>query len=140
MPRTLKKTTGWPTGGYPFRDPRTGKAFDGLSADLALQAQNVIRHRKANTKIYPPTETQWFNLVDVKQEIAAYMCDLKPELCAETALSLPVVKLANVVVQKSQIACPKCGSSEASPILCKTCRGSKVKGFTCLNCGERRNR
>lgn len=136
MPLTLKKASGWPPGGYPFKDPRTGKVFDGMSADLGLQAKNVVIHRRGNPRVYPPNDTGWFDVGAIRQEIINYMCSLRPELCTD-GVPLPLNEPAAFAVQKPAHACPKCGSHEASPVYCKTCSGQKITGWKCV-CGTER--
>lgn len=135
MALTLKKTPGWPAGGYPFRDPRTSKVFDGMSADLNLQAQNVVKHRRANPRFYPSNDTHWFQVSIVRQEIVDYMCGQKPELCTDGVAS---PAHSNLAVQQPSSKCPSCGSGEATAILCKTCSGQKIVGWKCKACSKER--
>lgn len=134
MPQTLRPSIGWPTGGYPFRDPRTGKLFEGMSADLTLQVLNVIQHRRANPTFYPSTETSAFEPSNIRQQIIDHMCLLRPQLCGGPAPD--TTYQAPVPTDK----CPKCGSDKAEPVFCKTCSGSKIVAWKCGQCGFERNR
>jgi hypothetical protein len=134
MKLSLKnRNSGWPPGGYPFVDKRTGKNFDGMSADLGMQAKNVADHRKANPAIYPLSEGQWFDDLFIRQEIIEYMCSLRPELCYDgSAVKNPIW---TEPVPPAGKTCIKCSGTEMSPTYCKTCSGRKVVSWKCNKCG-----
>lgn len=139
MPLKLKNPSTWPSGGFPFTDPRTGKVFNAMSADLTLQAKNVIAHRKANPRIY--SEAQFFHMDAVKQEILQFMCAKRPEICVETDRIAPTTfvaskKKANLkqVSPPQGKRCYKCGGNEFTPEWCKTCGGHKVRAWICVKC------
>lgn len=139
MPLKLRTRAGaWPPGGFPFKDPRTGKTFDAMSADLALQAKNVIAHRSANPRIYPRDEAQYFFADAVKQEIVDQICANRPELCTDHVGGRiepqPIPKGVTVPSVQAGKRCYKCGGTEFDPIFCKTCSGSKVKAWLCRGC------
>lgn len=134
MPLQLKNPKGgFPPGGFPFQDKRTGKKFDGMSADLKLQAMNVIQHRRGNMRLYPATEGMAFNSDAVQQEILEQVCANHRGICVEQVKSLPMSR--NFAVVKSNKSCPKCGNTDLTPKYCKTCSGSKIRGWTCDKCG-----
>jgi hypothetical protein len=134
MPQVLKPSIGWPPGGFPFKDARTGKNFEGMSADLDLQVLNVIQHRKANPSFYPSTETSAFEPANIRQQIIDYMCLLRPHLCGGPEIDRTYQ--APVPTDK----CPKCGSDKAEPVFCRTCGGQKITGWKCVSCGAERSR
>lgn len=133
MPLQLKnKGTQWPPSGYPYVDGRTGKKFDGMSADLDMQVKNVLTHRQANPRIYPPDQAEFLNPASVRQELVNYICSLKPELCGQ-----PEVKTqTNLVVPQPNKVCPKCQGTVFKANYCQTCgSGNKIKSWSCVACG-----
>lgn len=135
MPLTLKPTVGWPHGGHPYQDPRTGKKFDGMSADLDLQTLNIIQHRQANPGFYPSTERSAFESAAIRQQIIDYMCLLRPQLCGDSSKPDPTYQAP---VPNGR--CANCGSDQAEPVYCKTCAGQKITGWKCKQCGVERSR
>jgi len=138
MPLRLRNGNGsWPAGGFPFVDPRTGKVFDGMSADLTLQAKNIIAHRKANPKIYPASEAQFLFIDAVKQEVLGYICARRPSLCADSVnVAMQIATPKNFVMPSPPPGkkCYRCGSTDLKPVPCKTCGGFKIKSWLCNNC------
>lgn len=137
----------WPAGGYPYTDQRTGQRFDGMSADLLLQARNVIKHRMGNPRFYPQSEPQHFQLVAVMQEITDAICKQNPAACCDsehvTSRPTPIVRNASpaaVVTLPSTSSCPKCGSTTAEPLYCRTCSGKRLLGYKCATCGTERSK
>lgn len=125
----------WPNGGYAFKDGRTGRKFDGMSADLKLQAQNVIKHRQANPHIYPPDQPKYLDLDWVMLEIEDYMCKENPAICGGDAQP-KVRKDPTFDIPLPTEPCTVCGFTSWSPNWCKTCGSGKVEGFKCGNCGN----
>lgn len=127
-----KRGTTWVPGGYPYVDGRTGKKFDGMSADLDMQVANVLVHRQANPRIYPPDQSQFLNPATVRQEITDYICSRRPELCGQAQLKTQT----NLVVAQPNKVCPKCKGTVFTPNFCKTCgSGNKIKSWSCAACG-----
>lgn len=143
MPLRIKSGP-WPPGGFPFADPRTGQKFDGMSADLTLQARNVIQHRLANPRFYPKDQSGAFSLTGVMQEITDFVCNRNPGACFDPASNVsPRAAAPNPaapVIASPQFACPKCGSVEWIADYCPTCSGKRVVGYICVKCGAKRKR
>lgn len=130
----LKPTRGWPPGGFPFVDPKSGMAFEPMSADLQLQTQNVIKHRRANPSIYPPSDKTAFDPLAVQREIIEYICRVRPSNCTETvrqAKSYFVVEPGPPHGKK----CLKCQSENLVATYCKSCGGRKITSWKCTQCG-----
>ncbi len=138
----------FPAGGFGFKDPRTNRTFDGMSADLTMQAREIIAHRMANPAIYPAHESSHFSLVDVIGEITRQVCQRSPASCYDDRNSVrstpvpPSVRRnpATIVVQAPSSVCRACGSGEWEPVYCKVCSGKKLTGYKCKSCGKERSR
>lgn len=126
---------GWPTNGFPFTEPKTGKLFDGMSADLRLQAQNVIQHRKANPNIFPPNDLGLFDQHNVERQIINQICAARPEACYDDSLPEIMTQPQQSIAPASK-KCFKCGSSDLEPIYCKTCSGKRILAYRCKACNQ----
>lgn len=106
-----------------------------MSADLRLQAKNVIAHRKANPRFYPPADLSQFSQDGVEREIVEQICRNRPSLCYDDMRPNEPLESVNVPrVAPASRKCFKCGGS-LEPVYCKTCGGSKVKYYKCKECG-----
>lgn len=126
----------FPPGGYAFRDPKTGLAFNGMEATLDGQIEKIVRHRLANPRFYPLNEPHWLDRERVRQEIFQQIHAKHPELFV--GYDAPPRQTIKVVVSQPRNACV-CGSIEADPVYCKTCGGSKIKAWKCKKCGVQRD-
>ncbi len=127
----------WPPGGYPFTDPKTGQKFDGMSADLKSQCLNVITHRFANPKKYPPTNVNAFDFDHVLREISEYQClrlGNNPRFCFDT--EHPTRRTKEVQTVDGVPVCPSCGKMMI-PYRCPTCSGTRIRGWQCQGCYTR---
>jgi hypothetical protein len=136
MPLRFKNPRGpFPSGGYPFTDPKTGMKFDGMSADVLLQSRNVFKHRSANPKLWP---NGTFTIASISQEIIEFTCRRLPGWCEDSEQPNQTVK---AMIKRPAIkvpagkVCQRCGSNNLIPTWCKTCGGSKLTGWHCNNCG-----
>lgn len=124
----------FPPGGFEFVDPKTGMRFDGMSADLTLQAQNVAKHRRANPRIYPSV----IDVAAIVQEITNYTCARLPHLCQDSDQPFQTVK---ALIKRPAVKIPagkkclQCSSDNLDPVWCRSCAGSKLTGYKCNNCG-----
>lgn len=125
----------FPPGGWPFKDERTGFKVGEYEGTPQMQAEKVIKNRRANPHIYPTSEGHWFSRDAVVQEIYrnkfkthAYLFAGQPDKAAGTTQ-------AKVEVAASICAC---GASDWEPIYCPTCSGKKIKSYKCRKCGASR--
>jgi hypothetical protein len=128
-------------GGIPYRDPRVSeKHFPGMQvASVEEQARIVIRWRLQNPKVYPPEDGKWLNMDYVIEEIINYQ---RQRLGNDKKYFKDGTVLNGVLVPKvvePSMAC-SCGSTEADPVYCPTCRGKRIIGFKCRSCGKKRPR
>ena len=125
----LLKHSGWQNGGYPFKDPRTGRHFEGMTVNLFNQAQRVALHRRGNPKLYPPQDPQFLNPQMIEIEIQEQICVKRPDLCNEAVSRRPV----NSAPWAPPTICPKC-NGPITERLCPTCSGRRVTGWECKPC------
>jgi hypothetical protein len=118
-------------GGYPFTDGRTGYVFDAMAGGLNDRVADVMKHRRANPNLYPPTEPKYLDRDWIRLEIIDFMCAKRPELCGD--LPLPKPQKLNVI-ELPTTECQKCGATNWKPIFCPTCGGNRITGFECQNC------
>lgn len=135
----IRRTGIMPPGGYAFRDPKTGKHFTDMLT-FNDQVAAIIQHRKANVHLYTPFE---FASASVAEELDAYTCQrlgfdnrycTGGDLSQNTSDTEPRKKSEPV----TGAPCPKCGSTQWTPIYCKTCSGKRITGYACSSCGTRR--
>ena len=129
----------FPRDGFGFVDPRTHKTFPGYEGTPAMQAVKIIAHRHANPTIYPAGEGQWFNQMEVIQEVYRQKQLTMPELfVGYDALPVaPSVPYQPQSLSPAGMTC-SCGSSSFKPSYCLTCGGNKINGWICNNCGKTR--
>lgn len=131
----------WPPNGFGFTDPRTNRKFDGMSADLTLQARNIQEHRLANPRFYPPHESGFLSLENIIQEIVGQVCLRSPSFCyndEESTVRRQNQPLSNLPVEPPRTDCARCGSKDFDPIYCPTCSGQRLTGYRCKQCGKER--
>lgn len=134
----LKQSNGgFPQGGFPYQDPRTGFKCNGWEGTPQMHAVKIIQHRRANPKFYPPAEGQWFDTSAVVQEIYQQKALTHPHLFR----GYPDKSPATVSNQRSTpmisptLIC-SCGSNEFTAVKCLTCGGSRIKSWKCTKCGR----
>lgn len=124
----------FPPGGYPFVDGRTGKKFDGSSADLKLQAENVIKHRQANPHVYNPEERKYLDKDWVMLEIEDFMCKSNPSICGDDLPPRPADPTFATPTQECA-----CGVRDWRAQFCKSCGSGKLQKWVCGGCGNALN-
>lgn len=118
--------------GLAWTEPRTGRIFCGYELSVEGLVAKVIEHRLRNERIYPRSETAWFDPESVKQEFFRHVFSRKPELFNGFEAK-PLEKLVNVGA--GILKCPKCGSTTFLEQHCATCSGKRVIGRKCKECG-----
>ena len=127
-------------GGIPFTDPRVPqKKFPGMEVSSEdEQIAKIIEWRRKNPNIYPATEAAAFDYEAVRVELRRYqknrLGDNKQYFVDGAHNSIGI----QIKHREPSTVCPKCGASEVTPRYCKTCRGSRVIGYTCVSCGKER--
>lgn len=115
--------------GYPFVDPRTGYKVDAYERSIVGAVDMLIAHRKANERIYSPSEPQWFSPSLVKQEVLRHLFDKAPHIFAGP-VAAPVARAASGAPEKCS-----CGGTSFSVNYCKTCGSGMVPmGWICDSC------
>lgn len=131
--RLKSRTATFPPSGFLFTDPKTGMKFtDGAFGDVVLA---IIKHRRANPRIYPPDEMEALDVSSVGNELDAFTCSrLKNHghFC-ESGEPVPI-SVDGLELMQMPNKCPKCASSNGYQILCKTCSGKRVTGYYCAEC------
>lgn len=123
-------------GGYYFKDPKTGRVFDGMAITFIAQCKLIREHRLANPRVYPPSDFKSINLQSIGDELAAAICNRlgnNPKYCVDVQAQAHAAAVA-AAVQAAPRLCPKCGKP-LEPIYCRTCGGQKIKGYRCTACG-----
>lgn len=126
----LKAGAKFAPSGFPFIDPKTGFKADAYERSFDGAIALLIEHRKANPRVYPPSEPQHFSPALVKQEILRSLVDKAPQIFAEAPA--PTAVRASTGVPESCI----CGSTEFKPHYCVTCGGGRIDGHQCVKCGK----
>jgi hypothetical protein len=112
-------------GGYGFKDPRTGREFNGLHSSARDTALKIIEHRRGNPHIYHPGESQWFDGDQVRQEIYQQKFQTMPEL---------FIGFGEQPKSATDQKC-SCGEQDWETEYCKGCSGKRVVGYKCRKCG-----
>ena len=138
MIRLIRRDGGFPPGGYPFQDPRTGKKFDGFeNGGFNDQVRAIIRHRSVNPRLYPASEPKWLDYSDVALELEAYTCNRlgnDPLYChAENTRMKPLARVNGFPV------CPVCKETML-PRYCPSCRHKRLIGYRCPKCRTEANK
>ncbi len=136
MPFKLINRKGeFPTGGWLFQDPRTGKKFK--DGDFDNVVQQIRLHRLANPNIYPPEDGQWFDTELVSRELEKYTCDRlgnNPRFCADGVIH-PISPAPDAKIVTMPTPCIKCGETQGRENYCASCSGRRVTGYSCVACG-----
>ena len=128
---------GFPQGGWPYVDPKTGFKCNGWEGTPQMHAVKIIAHRRANPNFYPPSEGQWFDPASVVQEIYQQKVKTHPHLFkgySDNAPQMNAQPTPKTMVSPT-IVCA-CGSNEFEPQYCKTCGGNRINGYKCSKCGK----
>lgn len=128
---------GFPQGGWPWVDPKTGFKLNGWEGTPQMHAVKIIAHRRANPNHYPPSESHWFDPAAVVQEIYQQKVKTHPHLFKGYSDTPPIVerKPQTQLMVSPTIICA-CGSNEYEAIKCMTCGGHRIKGYRCKKCGK----
>ena len=131
--RLISRTGSFPPAGYLFTDPKTGMKFEhGDFKDIVSQ---IIKHRRANPRLYPPENAGDLDFNSVSNELDSYTVmrlHNDPRYC-ESGEPIPV-STEGLELMTMTAPCPKCGCRMGWQILCKTCSGKKRTGFYCADC------
>lgn len=126
----------FPPGGWPFKDERTGFKVGEYEGTPEMQAEKVIKNRRANPHLYPAAEGHWFSRDAVVQEIYrnkfkthAYLFAGRPDKTASSVLSPPRKQ-----IEQAASICA-CGANYFEPVYCPTCSGKRIKSYKCRKCG-----
>jgi hypothetical protein len=130
--------SGFPPGGWAFKDPRTGMSFNGMEATLDQQELKIIKHRLANPKVYSQSDINFFDRQYVRQEIFQQLQSRSPGLFVGYEGEL--VRAVQFSAEPQPSGKCSCGSEMFEPQYCPTCSGRKVIGFKCTDCGKVRSR
>lgn len=129
-----------PGNGYSYKEPKTGRWFDGLLGNVTVTAQKVIAFKLANPHIFPEGGG---DLESTIQLIYAQKFETHPHLFMgqePAPQPQPTKKTQAVTVHpRYQLTklCRFCGSAEFDEILCPTCSGKRVTGYKCRKCGKK---
>lgn len=134
-----------PGGGYSYREPKTGRFFDGMLGNVDYTARQVIAYKAANPHIFTEGAGDFASTVQLiyaqKFETMPWLFLGQPDK-GQPASPLPVLQSAipAQAVTPVQIEGKKCscGSTEFIPVYCKTCGGNKISSYTCAKCGKAR--
>lgn len=125
---------GLPSGGFPFKDPKTGMLFNGYEGTAQMIAVKVMAHRDANSALYPNGSG---GLDAIVQEIYAQKNAQMPWLFVggpdDPGLP-PTITASTGAVGGICV----CGATEVDPIYCPTCGGQRITGYKCRACGAER--
>jgi len=133
----IRREGDFPPGSHTFTDPRTGMVFDG-NGGFNFTNHAIAIHRKANPKLYPPSEPKFLDpdYIAVEQEIFTCTRLNNSSQWCKRSDGVAIVKNkepGDVVTLK--VPCPNCGSESATEKLCSTCSGKRVTGYVCNQCG-----
>lgn len=133
MTKLINRNGLFPPGGWQFKDSRTGMRFtDGDFNDVVAA---IIKHRKANPRLYPPDEIEAFDFASVANELDAHTCSrLKGDsrFC-QSGDPIPV-NTDGLELMLMPNSCPKCDCKTGWQNLCRTCAGKRVVSYICENC------
>lgn len=130
----MKSRTGeFPVGGWQFTDPKTGMKFS--EGDFKDVVSQIIKHRQANRRVYPPEELVSFDFASVSNELDAFTCSrLKNnDRFCESGEPIPI-DLSGLLVIEMSAPCQKCSCKLGYEIICKSCSGRRRTGFYCKDC------
>ena len=127
---------GFPPGGFPFQDPKTGMIFNGYEGNAEMIAVKVSAHRQANQKLYPEGGGDVGGIV---QEIFSQKNAQMPWLFSggPDDPGMPPTAQVSASAGGPGGSCV-CGATETDPIYCPTCGGQRITGYKCRACGAER--
>lgn len=126
------RTQEFPPSGFMFTDSKTGMKFS--EGDFKDVVSQIIKHRQANPRIYPPSEIASFDFASVANELDATTCSRlndNPRFC-ESGEPIPVSTDGMELMLMSR-ACV-CGSKMGYQALCASCSGRRVLHYICSEC------
>lgn len=127
----------FPPLGWPFKDERTGYTISGYDGTPEMQAERVIKNRRANPHLYPTAETKWFDRASVVQEVYRQKFKTHPYLFAGQPDKTPNTTLSKPKIEQAASICT-CGANDWEAIYCPTCSGKKIKGYKCRACSKKK--
>lgn len=135
MNSTLIRLDGaMPPGGYAFIDRITGKHYTDTHTFFNDRVRQIVNDRMANHRLF--TDERLVDELNVAKELSEYTCARlrgNPKFCG-VGNNTPISKAFKALSLK---VCPHCGSTELDEILCKTCSGRRVTGYTCKSCKKK---
>ena len=126
----LRRNGDFPPAGYEFIDPRTGFKIGGTNANFNDTVTQIIQHRLANPKVYPPSDMRYLETNAVGDELDAYTCARlgnNPRYCKDMDERKAFIPTFSTT-EKPANACPKC----------QTCAGNRILSWICDKCGFER--
>lgn len=135
MKHLIRRDGPLPPGGFHFTDPRTGFRFPPMDGGFDEQVSRIIRHRRANPRLYPPEQTSFLNPVSVANELDLYQClrlGNNPKFCTDGAIPVKPDRLT----RPSNRLCPRCNTAMIE-VLCPTCGSPRTIAHKCPSCGLR---
>jgi hypothetical protein len=125
----IRNNVGLLPGGFIYTDPKTGYKWDDTHSFLEDRVKQVLQHRLGNPTIF--TDALWLGAGFISQQIQDYNCGRlgnDPSYCYDA--NPPVVKSLGTAKK-----CTDCGV-DLNPVMCKSCGGSKINGYSCPSCGK----
>lgn len=134
-----------PGGGFSYREPKTGRFFDGMLGNVDYTARQVIAYKAANPHIFTEGVGDFASTVQLiyaqKFETMPWLFVGQPDK-GQSASLLPALQSAT----PAQAAAPaqlagkqcSCGANDWKVILCKSCGNGKISGYVCNKCGKKR--
>jgi hypothetical protein len=95
----------------------------------------IIKHRRANPRIYPPDEITAFDHASVANELDAATCERlnNNDRWCESGEPKPV-DVSGLELLTMTTPCTKCGCVTGWQVICKSCSGKRRVGWYCENC------
>ena len=128
------RSGGFLPGGYPFKDPRTAKTFNGMEADFHGQVHKILQHRLQNPRVYPPGEVGYLDTNSVAAELDAYQCQRLGNDANHCSDGRPLAFDPPARERQGTKECPRC-QNLLIELLCPTCMSERIVGYRCAKCG-----
>lgn len=138
MIKLITRTGPLISGGFPFKDPRTGMEFAGMEGTFDDQVTKIAAHRWANPEKYPRNEIGFLDRTSIENQLEAFTAQRlnnSPLYFYDDAAPQGQNNLQPAGKIVADKYCSKCGGSMAE-IYCSTCSGSRTIGFKCQQCGQ----